>query len=175
MKKIIFLIFYCAPIVAMHPELKDAIEHSDLQKVKKILQQSKEQAALSEQNRLITQPVDLEQAHQLAQRLIPEKEEAIQSLNNFDCYRRITISLLTFAATWGPLGYSAYKAFSTGNWPSGQQALLALAAATGGAYHGAEHVRLGLSNRDAKNKHANHLAITQLIAQAKEKAHQTAP
>ena len=48
--------------------------------------------------------------------------------------------------------------------------MAAVAAAIAGTYHGAEQMRLGIENQDAKTNHAKHLAITHLTSQAKQES-----
>lgn len=89
--------------------------------------------------------------------------------------KRITLGLATITTGLAISGYYFYQSAVHTKTGSLQNAISILAASGGLIGHGIEQMRLGFGNHDAKNIYAKHLAISHLIADAKQKAVENEP
>lgn len=149
----------------MEQALRSAIQEGNLERVSSLIAQTKNNA--SEDNSLLSKPLDLKQLHQFATTLTPERKAQTEHRAHPAVYKRVAIGGATVLVSLVTVGNYIYQALSTKQGDFTNLCATLIAGGTAIA-HGYRELKLGIQNQDAKNAHANHLAITHMLMVAQQ-------
>lgn len=158
----------------MQGALQAAIEQSNLPKVQKLLAQTNHPYPPTESEPIQSKLVDFSQLHQFATQLTAERQALTEHRSHPAVYQRFLIGGGTIIVSLFAVGNYFYHTIVTKQ--PNFQSLCAAAVAGGTAIvHGCKEIKLGIQNQDAKDAHANHLAITHLLLTAQNEQNSEAP
>ena len=161
----IFILCISHQNYSMHNALKAAIKQNNLHKVQKLLAQTNTTHQLTESEPIQHDSVDLSELHQLAIQLRAEHQALTEHRSHPAVYNRMLMGGGTIVISLLAVGNYFYQAISTKQYDF--QSLCAAGVAGGTAIvHGCKEISLGIQNQDAKDAHANNLAITHLLLNA---------
>lgn len=149
----------------MQDALKAAIQQSNLPKVQKLLAQTNRAHQPTETEPIQSKSVNLAQLHQFATQLTAERQALTEYRTHPAVYNRLLMGGGTILVSFFAIGNYFYQAISTKQ-PDFQSLCAATVAGGTAIVHGCKEINLGIQNQDAKDAHANHLAITHLLLNA---------
>lgn len=170
MKKLVLLLLSVFSCAGMEHELSRAIENGESKKVEALLKQltQAQSEATSEITELTRANLNIHQLHELAINLEEQHAETKDSLNNIDVYKRVGVGLSTIGSGIFVIGAYFYHLEHSHLGYDSPTTLSVLSAGGGMILHGAEQIRLGITNEDAIHRHARHKVISELTKKAKE-------